>query len=70
MTQKVQCSWKGELVAAGEEFVDIPPAGCRSSAVRSLLVVPGILPAAAENRNFAEAAGNMSSAHIQRPAGC
>ncbi len=63
-------SWKVEPVAAGEEFVDILPAGCRSSAVRSFLVGPGILPAAVENRSFAEAAGNTSSAHIQRAAGC
>lgn len=63
-------SWKAEPVAAGEEFVDILPADCRSSAVRSFLVGPGILPAAAENRSFAEAAGNTSSAHIQRAAGC
>lgn len=65
-------SWKVEPVAVGLEFVDILPAGCRSSAVRSFLVGPGILPAAAaaENRSFAEAAGNTSSAHIQRPAGC
>ncbi len=66
--QKVGGSWKAEPVAAGEEFVDILPVGCRSSAVCSLLVGPGILPAA-ENRSFAEAAGNTSSAHIQKAAG-